>query len=182
MESKEGQELFQRVDFPLEILQELSCVGAVHLGVVELEGDRQGIPEPMSAVSAPEQEGVVEDTAVHTNNAVNFSVHNGRSADDHGVFRQVTVLAALGHLGGVSQIVFVEFSQIIGIENVAGADFTGFVLDDGVDSEGVVLYQLVPHGKGVEFLDGRGGFADAVVQQHVEFQIFLRDSDEIGYV
>ena len=70
----------------LQICEESPGMGAVHLAVVELEGNGQGIPEQLSAITAPEQEGVVENTAVHANNTVELGVDYGGSADDHAVF------------------------------------------------------------------------------------------------
>ena len=45
--------------FPLEPLQKLRCRDAVQLGVVELEGHRQGGPQPLFPVLAPDEKGVV---------------------------------------------------------------------------------------------------------------------------
>ena len=175
--------LFQSIDFVLQIFQESACVGTVHLGVMELEGNGQGISEQLFPVTAPEDKGIVENAAVHAYNAVDFCIHNGGSADDHAVFGQVIVLAGLGDLGGVGEIIAVELCQIIGMENVAGADFAGFVFDDGVYCNGIIFHQLVTDGQEIELLDSCGCFADAVVQKHIEFQMLLPgDADQVGHI
>ena len=58
-------------------------MGAVHLRMMKLEGDGQLIPEPSFAIFPPDEEGVVEDAAVHPNGSVQLSVHNGGRTDDH---------------------------------------------------------------------------------------------------
>ena len=127
------ERLCQCVDFLLQILQKSAGMGAVHLGVMELEGNRQFVAEPLLPVSAPEQEGVVIDTAVHAYHAVNFRIHNGGGTDDHAVFRQIPVGAGFRHLSGIFQVFPVKSFRIIRIQNIAGTDFAGFVFDDGVD-------------------------------------------------
>ena len=56
---------------------------AVHLGVMELEGDGQGRLQPALAVTAPSQEGIGEDAAVLIDDAVEFRSGNCRRANYH---------------------------------------------------------------------------------------------------
>lgn len=98
----------QLMDFFLKICQESADMGTVHLGVMELKGDGQGIPEELPAVSAPDHERVVEDAAVHAHGPVDLGVDDGGGADDHTGFRQIPVLAAFCHLSGIGQIIPVE--------------------------------------------------------------------------
>ena len=96
-------------------------MGAVHLGVVELERDRKRSFQPTAPVFAPDQERIVEYAAVHTHGAVYFILRQRRGADDHAI-SQVMVRTCLGHLPGQAQIVVVELPQVIGKGNVARAD------------------------------------------------------------
>ena len=144
-------------------------MGAVHLGMMELEGDRQGRLEKTPFILAPDGERVIEDAAVHTHCTIDIILGQGRGADDH-IFRQVMVLAALPNLGGKGQIVPVELGQIRGKGNVAGADPIFSVQDDGVDGKTVIADQLLTHGEGVELLNAAGGLANAPAHQHIEFK------------
>ena len=58
---------------------------AVHLGVVELEGDGERGLQPASAVTAPCQEGIGVDAAVLIDDAVEFRASQCRRADYHGL-------------------------------------------------------------------------------------------------
>ena len=144
-------------------------MGAVHLGMMELEGDRQCRLEKAPFILAPDDERVIEDTAVHTHCTINVILGQGGGADDHTVL-QVVVLAALPNLGGKGQIVPVELGQIRGKGNIAGADPIFSVQDDGVYGKTVIADQLLIHGKGVELLNAAGGLADAPAHQHIKFK------------
>lgn len=173
--------LLQTIDFSLQVSQEPACVGAVHLGVVELEGDGQIVPEQLLSISAPEEKGIVENTAVHANHAVQLRVGDGGSADDHAVFGQIMILTAFRHPGSMLQIRFSEALQIFPVQDIAGTDFSCSVFDDGVDGNGIVLDQLITYGEQVEFPDVRGSLSDAVIQEHIEFQLlFAAEPDQIG--
>ena len=50
---------------------------AVHLGVVELEGDGERGLQPSFAITAPSQEGIVENAAVLVDDAVELRACNG---------------------------------------------------------------------------------------------------------
>ena len=58
------------IDCPLQFFQEPGGVLAVHLGVMELEGDGQRCLQPSFAITAPDQEGAVEDAAILIGNTV----------------------------------------------------------------------------------------------------------------
>ena len=62
--------ILQDIELFLQEVEEAGGVGAVHLGVVELEGEGEGGLEPVAAVFSPYQEGVVENTTVHAYRAV----------------------------------------------------------------------------------------------------------------
>ena len=81
--------LFQMVDFSLQVFQKFAGVRAVHLCMMKLKGDREGVSKEMLAVLAPDDKRIVEDAAVHAHCTVDFGVHNGGGADDHGVVGQV---------------------------------------------------------------------------------------------
>ena len=144
-------------------------MGAVHLGMMELEGDRQGRLEKAPFILAPDGERVIKDAAVHTHCTIDIILGQCRGADDH-IFRQVMVLAALPNLGGKGQIVPVELGQIRGKGNIAGADPILSVQDDGVYGKTVIADQLLTHGEGVELLNAAGGLADAPAHQHIKFK------------
>lgn len=62
----------QRIDLLLQSVEEARRMGAVHLGVVELERDRKRSFQPTAPVFAPDQERIVEYAAVHTHGTVYF--------------------------------------------------------------------------------------------------------------
>ncbi len=146
-------------------------MGAVHLGVVELERDRKRSFQPTAPVFAPDQERIVEYAAVHTHGAVYFILRQRRGADDHAI-SQVMVRTCLGHLPGQAQIVVVELPQVIGKGNVARADLAPPVGDDGIDRDCIVPYQLVADRQHIELLDAACSTADAPAHQHVELLSF----------
>ena len=55
------------------------------LDVVELKGDGKFVAQHPFAVFTPDQEGIVENAAVHTYGAVQLCVDNGGGADNHAV-------------------------------------------------------------------------------------------------
>ena len=95
----------------------------VHLRVVELERNRQFIAEKTFPVTSPNHKRVVENAGIHADRAVDFRIDNSRCADDHTVFGQVPILATFRHDFCVLEVVAVERRQIVGIRDVAGADF-----------------------------------------------------------
>ena len=156
---------------------------AVHLGVVELERDGKIVPEQLLPVPAPDQKGIVENTAVHSYGTVDFGVDDGRGADDHAGFGQIPVLTAFCHLGSVGEIVPVKLIQISGEQEIAGTDFSVFIFYNGIYGNGIVLYQLISYRKQVEFRDTGGSFANTVIQKHIEFQMLSSaDADQVGHI
>ena len=118
-------------------------MGAIHLRVVELEGNRQFIPEAPLSISSPNHERIVENATIHAYGAVNFGINDGRSADNHTFIRQVPVLATLGYLRSRFQVLAIELLEVVSKMNVAGRYLSLFVLDDGIDCQRLILNQFV---------------------------------------
>ena len=78
--------LSQQIDLALQVFQKCACMCAIHLRVMELERDRQVIPEPFLFIPAPDNKGIIENTAVHTNSSVDFRIYDSGRTDDHTVF------------------------------------------------------------------------------------------------
>ena len=70
---------------------------AVHLGVVELEGDGESCLEEAALVLPPNEEGIVEDATIHADCTIDVILRQSRSADDH-VVRQVVIGAGFSNL------------------------------------------------------------------------------------
>lgn len=85
----------------------------VHLRVVELERKGKGGFQPRAFVLAPNDEGIVEDAAIHANGAVYLVMGKSRGAYDHAFFREIVVNAASCYLSCKMQIVIVELLQIL---------------------------------------------------------------------
>ena len=75
----------QRTDCLLQFIKETSRLCPIHLGVVELEGDLEGRLEEAAFVAGPNEEGIVEDAAIHADCAVDVVLHQSRSAYHHQV-------------------------------------------------------------------------------------------------
>ena len=60
-------------------------MGTIHLGMVKLKGNWQVIPEQLFPVLAPNHKGIVENTAVHADCAIDLRIHNGGGSDHHTV-------------------------------------------------------------------------------------------------
>ena len=172
----------QGVYLCLQPLKKSSSMGAVHLGMMELERDGQGRLEKAPFILAPDRERIVEDAAVHAHSAVNAVLGQGRGAHSHAVL-QVVVLTALMNLGGKGQIVPVKLGQIFGERNVAGVDPVLPVPNGGIDCQTVILDQLLAHGECVELFNAAGGFADAPAHQHIEFEaLSAAVTQQPGYI
>ncbi len=65
------------VNLSLQGIEEGGGMGAVHLGVMELEGDGEDGFEETFPVLSPDHEGVVEDAAVHSYRSVNLGLGQG---------------------------------------------------------------------------------------------------------
>ena len=125
----------------MQSVEEACGMGAVHLGVVELERDRKRSLQPTAPVFAPNHERIVEYPAVHAHGTIDLVLRKGRSADDHAV-RQIVVRIRFSHLPRESQVVVIEPPQIVGKGNIARTDLAPPVCDDGIDCDRIVLYQL----------------------------------------
>ena len=157
-------------------------MGAVHLGVVELERDTERCPEKSAAVSAPYQKWVVEDAAVHADCAVDLALSQGGGADDH-AFGKIMIGARLGDLPCKAQIVVVEASQIVREGDVARADLALSVGDDSVYGDRVVKHKSAVDGQHVELRDVVCGAADAPAHKHIELDLFsAAQAHEVRYV
>lgn len=58
------------MDGALQFGEESGCVGAIHLCVVELEGEVEGGFGNAFAVASPDKERIVEDAAIHPDSSV----------------------------------------------------------------------------------------------------------------
>ena len=115
----------------------------IHLSMMELERNRKVIPEESFPISAPEQKGIVINTTVHADNAVQLSIYYGGGTNHHAVFRQISVLYRFSCYAGIVEIVTVKDLKIIGIENITGTDFPGLILYNYIDRQLVILHQLI---------------------------------------
>ena len=95
---------------------------AIHLCMVELKRDSQCAFPQTPFVFAPNQEWIIEHTAIHAYRPVYLILYKGRCTDNH-VIRQVMVLAAFGNLLRQPQVIRIELLQIIGERDIAGTDF-----------------------------------------------------------
>ena len=102
-----GKNVLYTIDDPLQFFQEPGGVGAVHLGVMKLEGDGQGGLQPTFTIAAPGEEGIGKDAAVLIDDAVEFRARDSRCADDDGFIIQ-DVLTRLAD--GLCQM------QVVGIK------------------------------------------------------------------
>ena len=125
---------------------------AVHLDVMELEGDRQSYLEPMLAISAPCEEGIGVDTAVLVNDAVEFRPGHCGCAYNH-CFIVQDVLTGLSDGLCQMQVVGVERLQIVADGNVAEAESALYVIHYHVDGHTVISVQLPVLRQHVELLD-----------------------------
>ena len=145
-------------------------MSSIHLRVVELERNRQFIAEKFSPETAPNHKRVVENAGIHADSAIDFGVDDGRRADDHAVLGQVPVLTTFCDDFCVLEVIAVECRQVFGIRDVARADFTFAVLDDGIDRNRIVLHELALDREHIKFLNACSRLADAVIHKHIEFQ------------
>ena len=111
---------------------------AVHLGMVKLEGDGQGRLQPTFAIAAPSQEGIVEDSAVLVDDAVELRACDGRGAHDDG-FIVEDVLT--GPADGLCQmhVVGIKLFQIVVDGHVAEAESALDVICYHVDGHAVIF-------------------------------------------
>lgn len=155
--------------FPLEPLQKLRRRDAVQLSVVELEGHRQGGPQPLFPVLAPDEEGVVVASGVDVHRAVDLVPRQGGGSDDHVVLAQFIALSALPDLPGERPVVPVKLLQVVGDGDVTGGDTAVPGGYHRIDGQAVILHQLVAHRKQVEVLHPGRRLSDAPAEEHIEF-------------
>ncbi len=157
----EDEKKSKRPDCSLQFVEETSRLCAVHLGVVELEGDLESRLEEAALVPSPNEERIVEDAAIHSYRPIYVVLHQSRSADNHTV-GQVVISATLGHLPCERQVLFIEEGQILAEGDIARADLALLVRYDGIDGEAVELHQLPAFGQQIELLDRGRSLAYAV--------------------
>ena len=158
------------VDCLLEAVEEAGGFEAVHLGVVELEGDGQrGLEEP-PPVFAPSQEGVGEHLGVDAHHRVDFAFWQRRGVDGHVLFGQEVVLVGVVDLACQPEVVFVELADVLREGYVAEMGFALGGHHDGVYRQAVVLPQVSTGKQGVELGDRACRMADAPTHQHVGLQ------------
>ena len=144
-------------------------MAAIELGMMELEGNRQHGSEPTPFVSAPYEEGVVEDAAILIDDAVKFRAHYGRCPDNHGLI-VIDIPASGSRLLRKLVIITSELLQVVAVGNIAVADAALHVIDNHIDAQPVIFEQLAVLGQQVEFWNLTGGLAYAPAQEHVELQ------------
>ena len=75
---RQGQgEILKLTDLLLEALQKFRGRDSVHLGVVKLEGHRQGGVQPRFPIFAPNEEGIVVTSGVDVHRAVDLIPRQG---------------------------------------------------------------------------------------------------------
>ena len=121
-------------------------------------------------VTSPNHKRVVEDAGIHADRAVDFRIDNSRCADDHAVLGQVPIMATFRHDFCVFEVVAVKCRQIVGIRDVARADFAFVVFHDCVHRNRIVLHELTVDWEHVKLLNVCRSLADAVIHKHIEFQ------------
>ena len=82
---------------PLQLRKEFARMCAVHLCMMKVERKcRRGSEKPF-VIFTPDQKRIVENAAIHANSTIDFSIHDGRCADDH-TLHQVVILAVFCNL------------------------------------------------------------------------------------
>ena len=161
---------YKCVDCLLEAVEEAGGFEAVHLGVVELEGDGQRGLEESPPVFAPSQEGVGEHLGVDAHHRVDFAFWQRRGVDGHVLFAQEVVLVGVADLTCQPEVVLVEPLDVLREGYVAEMGFALGGHHDGVYRQAVVLPQMSAGWQGVELGDGTCRVADAPTHQHVGLQ------------
>ena len=133
---------------------------AVHLCVMELEGDGQRGLQPALAIVAPSEEGVSVDAAVLVDDAVEFRPGQSRCAHDDGLLVQ-DVLTGLANCLSQVQVVGVELLQVVGDGNVAETEPALYVIHNHIDGHVVVFVQFPVMWQHIELLYPGGRLADA---------------------
>ena len=142
-------------------------MSAVHLCVVELQGDGQGGAEPMLAVSAPHYHRVAELFGVLVDNAVEFGLYHCRRAYNHIVLKE-RALALRRCLGGEPVIFFGKLVDVGRERYIARVYSALAVVDNDVDGYAVVFIKLALLGQQVELLYLACSLAYAPAEQGIE--------------
>ena len=82
----------------------------IHLSMVKLKRDCQRTFPKTPFILAPNQERVVEHTAIHANSPVNVVLRESGSTYDH-AFSHVMIYTAFSHTVSQPQIILVELQQ-----------------------------------------------------------------------
>ena len=70
-----------------------------------------------AAVSAPDDKGIVENSAVHSHSSIKLRINNSGCADYHFVM-YIVIFAAFGNLCCQAEIITLELPQIIAVRHV----------------------------------------------------------------
>ena len=136
----------------MQFFQESGGVLAIHLGVMELEGDGQRRLQPTFAVAAPRQKGIVEDATILVGDAVEFRARDCRCADDDGFVVQ-DVLAGLADGLCQVQVVGIKRLQIVGDGHVTEAQSALDVISYHIDGHAIVSVQFPVLWQHIELLN-----------------------------
>ena len=93
-------------------------MSAVHLHVMELEGDRQGCLQPAFAVVSPHHHRIAEQVGVLVDYAVEFGGRHRRCAYHHCIIYEGTLAGCAGRLCQ-GQVVRTKLLQIVCIKDIA---------------------------------------------------------------
>ena len=107
--------------------------------MVELKGQFERRLEKPLVIFAPDDKGIIENTAVHADGTVYLCIDDRRGADHHAV-GQIVIFTAFRNRARQAQIVGIEPRKVIRKRHIAGADIACLVFHDGIDSD-VVVFQ-----------------------------------------
>ncbi len=171
----------ESIDGLLRPVEEARRLKTVHLGVVELERDGQGLFEEPSAVFAPGQERIGEQFGIDTRHTVNLTFRQRRSVNGHVFVAEKMVFVRVVHLTGQPQILLVKLMNVFRKGNIAEVDCTVHGLHNGVDRQTIVLPQMSTGRQRIELLDRACRMSDAPAHQHVSLHPApLGDLDQSG--
>lgn len=157
----------QMVDDLLQILEILGGMTAIHLGMMELHGDGKPHLEPTFAIATPSQEGVIENTRVLVDDAVELGGRHGRGADNHRLLVERTFAGVDGRLRHPI-VIGGKLIKIITIGHIARTDIALFVVHNHVNGQAVVLIQFFAFGQQIKHLLSGGSTAHTPAQQRVK--------------
>ena len=96
----------------LEFIEEAGGMSAIHLHMVELEGNGQGCPQPTFAIATPHYHRIAELVGILIEDAVEFGSCHRRCAYHHRIIYERTLTGRAGRLRQ-NPIVLSELLQII---------------------------------------------------------------------